>query len=492
MMTGSVFRNKRGTNPLLIFSLIIVVGVLLLLPEPASADRSFSQDTNVAISCDLPGQVIEAGTTTTFDLNIQNRGEEINRNIWCESSDIGKYGWDVRFKDGDTEVNKISLPTNGSKSIKLVVDTSSETPVGEYALRVHVGDGWYWVYMTISETHIGEKGTLQLSVADKDGEKIKGAQVAIIRNSDQVNIDQVMSTSDGKVSTDVAPGKYTLRIGRAGYKDVEKKDIQIKGGNSTDAGTVMLEKNQFAAEITLNSPVITTTADTKPRYDLTIRNIGKDDDTFRLGSENLPQDWYVRYEEKAAPGTDISEVFLKSGEEKAMVVEAIPPHDVTVGDYRIPLVIDSSATSYAENLTAKIKGSYELKVYADQYQYSVNKGDSLTFSIRLTNTGNAGTLTNVSTVISAPDGWNADISPETIAGIPPGESATVKLRIVPPGNIVASEYKVSVKVTSDQTEKSDDFRVVVHEQSLIAIFGIALLMLIGGGVYYMFRKYNRR
>jgi uncharacterized membrane protein len=242
----------------------------------------------------------------------------------------------------------------------------------------------------------------------------------------------------------------------------------------------------------VNSPVLTTTADKKPRYDMTIRNIGKSDDTFRLRSEQLPQGWYVRYEAKAVPGTDISELYLKSGEEKALVVEAIPPHDVAVGDYPIRLVIDSSADTYTENITAKIKGNYELKVYAGKYQYPVNKGDSLTFSIRLTNAGNAGTLTNVKTTVSAPEGWNAEISPETIAGIPPGESADVKLRIVPAGNIVASEYKITVKVASDQTEVKDDFRVDVKEQSLVAVFGIALLLLIGGGVYYMFRKYSRR
>ena len=491
-MTQPACRKRGGTNPLLIVALLVVATTLVLLPQPASADLTSSLDTYISITCDLPGQIIEAGETAKFNLKVANTGQENNKKMWVESFDTEKYDWEIRFMDGEIEINKLSLPPGGSKTVTLVVDTSSDTPTGEYAVRIHIGDGWYWAYVTVSKTHKGEKGTLQLSVVDKDGEKIKGAKVAIIRNEDHLGIDQVLSTGDGKVSTDVEPGKYNLKIGRAGYKEVEKKDVRIKGGITTDAGTVMLEKSLYAAEITLGSPVITTTADKKPRYDLTIRNIGKSDDTFRLGSEKLPQGWYVRYEAKAVPGTDISEIFVKSGDEKALVVEAIPPYDVTVGDYRIPLVIDSSADSYAENLTAKIKGNYELKVYADQYQYTVNKGDSLTFSIRLTNAGNAGTLTNVKTVISAPDGWNAVISPETIAGIPAGESATVKLQIVPPGNIVASDYKITVKVSSDQTEKKDDFRIVVREQSLVAVFGIALLALIGGGVYFMFRKYSRR
>jgi len=492
-MTPSAASGKRGgQNPLLIAGLVLIALIFVLLSQPASAELTTSPDTYVLITCNLPGQIIEAGETAKFGLTVTNTGQENNKKMWIESFDSEKYDWDIRFMDGETRINKISLPTNGSKTVTLVVETSSDTPTGEYAVRVHIGDGWYWAYVTVSKSHKGEKGTLQLSVVDKDGEKIKGAKVIIVRTPDHASIDQVMSTADGKVATDVEPGKYMLRIGRAGYKDVEKKDVRIKGGITTDAGTVMLEKSQFAAEITFNSPVITTTADRKPRYDMTLKNIGKSDDTFRLGSEHLPQGWYVRYELKAAPGTDISEIFIKSGEEKALVVEAIPPNNVPVGDYHIPLAIDSSASSYAENLTAKIKGNYDLKVYAERYQYTINKGDSLTYSIRLTNTGDAGTLTNVKTVVSAPEGWNAQVSPESIAGIPPGESADVNLRIVPPGNIVASEYKITVKVTSDQTEKKDDFRVVVKEQSLVAVFGIALLVLCGGVVYYMFRKYNRR
>ena len=50
-----------------------------------------------------------------------------------------------------------------------------------------------------------------------------------------------------------------------------------------------------------------------------------------------------------------------------------------------------------------------------QYQYPMNKGGSLDFAIRLTNAGNAGTLTNVRAVVSAPEGWNAQVEPETIA-----------------------------------------------------------------------------
>ncbi len=305
-MTPSFSRAGEGTNPLFLFTLLTCAAVFILLPQPAAADLTKSPYTYVGISCELPGQIIGAGETAKFQLDVVNYGQDNNKKLWYESFDSAKNDWEVRFMDGETEINKLSLRPNGSKTVTLEVETSSDTPTGEYSVRVHIGDGWYWVYVTISKTHKGEKGTLQLSVVDKDGEKIKGATVALVRSVDRVVTDRVMSTADGKVSADVEPGKFTLRISRDGYKEVEKKDVRIKGGITTDAGTVMLEKSLFAAEVTVNSPVLTTTADAKPRYELTLRNIGKSDDTFRLGAEDLPQGWYVRYEAKAVPGTDIS------------------------------------------------------------------------------------------------------------------------------------------------------------------------------------------
>jgi len=482
----------RKTDPVLIAGLIILALAMLLIPQPASADLTSSPDTYVTISCDVPGQIIEAGETAKFSLDVHNYGQENNKKMWFESFDAARYNWDVRFMDGDTDINMIALPKNGEKTVTLEIETNSDTPTGQYSVRLHIGDGWYWVYVTISKTHTGEKGTLLLSVVDKDGEKVKGAQVSVLAPGDRSVVDSVMSTADGKVSTDIVQGQYTLLVTKAGYKDIEKKDIRIKGGITTDAGTVMLEKEMYAAEITVQSPVIATSVGENPKYQVSVHNIGKSDDTYKLGVQGVPGGWYVRYRESGAGSADISEIFIKSGEEEELEVEAIPPYGIDVGDYNFSLVLDSSQESYTENLTAKIKGSYDLRVYAEQYSYPVNKGDALEFNLTLTNAGSAGALTNVMVTVTAPDGWNAEITPETIAGIPAGENAGVKVRIVPPGNIVASEYKITVKVSSDQTEKSDDFRVDVHEQSLVAVFGIGILVLIGCGVFYMFRKYNRR
>ena len=45
-----------------------------------------------------------------------------------------------------------------------------------------------------------------------------------------------------------------------------------------------------------------------------------------------------------------------------------------------------------------------MKVYPEEYQYPENKDDSRVFTIRVTNGGDAGTLTNVKATVSALDG----------------------------------------------------------------------------------------
>lgn len=59
--------------------------------------------------------------------------------------------------------------------------------------------------------------------------------------------------------------------------------------------------------------------------------------------------------------------------------------------------------------------------------------------------------------------------------------------------IDAGTYSLKISKPGYKTfEKNDEFRVLIKEQSFVAIMGFLALGLICGGVYYMFRKYSRR
>lgn len=472
--------------PALLLALLVLTAAL---PLPAAAAASATG--SVSIHCDFPGQVVEAGETATFTLVAANDGSADQIKMWAENF-AGSRDWEMRFVDGTTEVNRVSIPKGGSKTVTLEVETAADTPIGDYPLKMHVGDGAIWLYVTISKTHTGELGTLQVLVTDKDGEKVKGATVDIYRGSESEPFDRVMTTADGRISTGLPQDVYHLVITKPGYRSAEKKDVKVKCGITTDAGTVMLEKSSYAAEVTVKSALITTPAGKNPTFELTLRNVGKADDTYRLSTAGLPEGWYARYKEGAAETSDISEIFVPAGGERSLFLEAIPPYGVTVGDYFLTATIESSSDAYTEDMTAKISGSYEMGLSADRYRYEASMGETVEFDVSVRNLGNAGALTGIRFEVSAPQGWKATVTPTNITSLQPGESKKVKVKVVPPSSIVASEYKVTLKAVSDQGEESDEFRIVVKEQSFAAIAGLLLLGAIAGGVWYYFRKYQRR
>lgn len=484
--------SKSERSAFFFFAVLLITGAALALPAAAGSVTAGS----VSIHCDFPGQVVEAGETATFTLTATNNGASTDESseqveMWTENFARSK-DWEMRFVEGDAEVNRVSIPSGESKSVTLEVETAADTPVGDYPLKAHIGDGSIWLHVTISKTHTGELGTLQLLVTDKDGEKVKGATIEIYRESESAPFDHVMTTADGRISTDLPQNVYNLVITKPGYRSAEKKEVKVKCGITTDAGTVMLEQSSYAAEVTVTSSLITTPAGTNPTFELKLRNAGKADDTYRLTTVGLPEDWYARYKESETDTNDISEIFVPSGEEKTLYLEAIPPYGIEVGDYSFQAVIDSSSDVYTENMTTKISGSYQMRLSADRYRYEANMGEAVDFDVTVKNVGNAGALTGIGFEVSAPQGWKATVTPTNITSLQPGESKKVSVKVVPPSNIVASEYKITLKVVSDQGEQSDDFRIVVKEQSFAAILGVILLLLIAGGVWYYFRKYQRR
>lgn len=447
---------------------------------------------NVEITCTYPGKIVEAGEKVTFDLSIKNNGDSNPKKLYVDTFD-GEEGWKYRFLAGETEIDRIALNTGGEASIKLEVDTAGDTKVDSYPLRVRIDDGRLWLYINVKKTHAGESGVLKMSVVNEQGEKIKGAKVTVFNEKTDVPVTIVYSTADGAVRTEVPQGEYVLKIEKDGYLPREKDDISIKSGYTTDSGTLMLERKNYGLDIDVKSPTLTVAVGEKPLYEMKLSNVGKSDDTYTLSSADLPDGWYSRYRETAESKEEISEIFIRAGEEKTVFYEVIPPYSVDTGDYEFKSeIISSSGESYTGDFRASVKGKSELQVFSEKYRYEVTKGGSVDVPVTIYNKGTGVAITNIAVEVSTPEGWQVGVSPKTIPSIMPGEKKTVTLKVVPPSGVAASEYKITLKVKSDQGEKSDDLRIVVNESSIIGILGILLLIGVGGGVYYMFRKYERR
>ena len=481
--------KARKLVPILTFFLFLLP---LFFLSPAAAQEGVVE-TRVEIRCDFPAQMIEAGDTATFELTLVNHGKTATYNLrWWAYREA--KNWDIKFEDGDKDVYKVLLPegsTEGSpKTVTLAVETPGDAKVGESPIHVHIGDGRITLYVKITETHKGEKGTLALTVTDKDGDSIKGATVSVYKWNKFV--DYAKTTVEGKIELELGEGEYTAEVVTEGYHAKETEDFKIRIGRTTDIGIISLEQKEFYAEVSSKSPSKTAMVGENPLYQIKIKNSGKADDTYGLDIEGLPLDWYFRYKETEEGKEDISELFIGSGEEKTLYLEFVPPYDVEMGEYNFTSLIQSSTEQYALNLTLKVRGSYEMRLYSRKLSYEVKRGEKASIKLTASNAGKGGTITNIKPEISAPKGWTATIYPKEVTSLNPGDSETFTMKITPPGDITPSDYKVTVKVKSDQLEEEEDFRIIVKESSNVALYGVVIIVIVILALAFMFRKYGRR
>jgi len=291
------------------------------------------------IRCDFPGELIEAGDTAVFDLAVTNRGETGTclLNFWTFR---GTDGWKIRFEAGDREVYRMLIPAGETKTVRLVAETSGHAVVGEYPIRVGIGEGTIWVYVRVTKTHEGEEGTLEATVVDKEGNVVKGADVGLYDGSTRV--EGMLTTAEGKVSIGAPMGTYTVNVVKPGYRSWKKEGVEVRIGRTTNLGIVPLEKENFFAEIRVKSPSRMAAIGTNPQYEMTLKNAGRNDDTYALSVEGLPEQWYARFKESRDATEEVSEIYIPAGEEKPLYLDLILFYSVDVGEYNFTAVIDSS------------------------------------------------------------------------------------------------------------------------------------------------------
>ena len=470
-----------------IFTLFLFFLPLLSLTLAVAQTEGLEK--RIELRCDFPAQKIEAGDTAIFEMLLVNHGKTATYSLrWWAYREA--KNWDIKFEDGDKDVYKVLLPAGSSKTVTLAVETPGDANVGESPIHVDIGDGRITLYVKITETHKGEKGTLALTVTDKDGDSIKGATVSVY-NKDNF-VDYAKTTVEGKIELELGEGEYKAEIVKEGYHAKETEDFKIRIGRTTDIGIISLEQKEFYAEVTSKSPSKTAMVGENPLYQISIKNSGKADDTYGLDIEGLPEDWYCRYKETEEGKEDISELFVGSGEEKTLYLEFVPPYDVAVGEYNFTSLIQSSTGQYGLNLTLKVRGSYKMRLYSRKLSYEIKRGEKASIELTASNAGKGGTITNIKPEITAPEGWTATIDPKEVTSLKPGESETFTMKITPPGDITPSDYKVTVKIKSDQLEEEEDFRIIVKESSNVALYGVVIIIIVILALAFMFRKYGRR
>ncbi len=351
----------------------------------------------------------------------------------------------------------MSVKPGDSLSISVDLENSSGSALNADVEIASLPDGWEGYLQggsyQVNRVHVGTDGatiTLHVTVPKECAE---GTYQAVVK-----------ATADtGAEST--LPISFTISEEKAGAGSFTSEYPQQEGASGTD----------FSFSTTLINNGLTTKS-----YSL---------------SSNAPAGWALTFV-PSGETTKIAGIDVESGESKGITVSVTPPEQIAAGEYDISCSAVSADETLSVDLKVVITGTYGLVLTTPdgRLSFDAQSGKSSDVTLNLENTGNVD-LEQVSLNSTAPSGWTVTyegLEDNSIDSIAAGTTKEVIAHVKPANDTITGDYVTSFTARTDETSSSVDFRVSVKTSTLWGIAAVAIIVIVIGGLGYVFRKYGRR
>jgi uncharacterized membrane protein len=228
-------------------------------------------------------------------------------------------------------------------------------------------------------------------------------------------------------------------------------------------------------------------------FNLTLKNDTAEDLTFSVNAQ-APTGWTVTA--NLTGQSQAASAIVKAASTSGVTVSAIPPTGAAAGTYDIQVVAVAGERNITGALQVEVTGSYDLALSTSDGRLN-GRGAAGSTSPLVVTLDNAGTaaITNVTLSATAPEGWEVTFDPATIASLEAGAPAptTVNAQVKPSGDAIAGDYTITVTATGDQsTRDTMEIRYTVETNLLWGVIGVALIVAVAGGLWWVFQRYGRR
>ena len=270
--------------------------------------------------------------------------------------------------------------------------------------------------------------------------------------------------------------------------------VEAKMGSASDVLPITVLVNaSVAGDITLTttSPTLTGASDSTFSFPLTLTNGTAQDQTVSATAKG-PAGWTV--ETKLAEAQAASTV-VKAGSSTTITVTATPPANAPAGHTDIDVSATAGTKTIPGKLGIDITGTFKmtLSTPGDLLSAHGSAGSAMRQTLEVRN-GGTGDLAGVTVTATPPSGWTVTFDPaDGKVDVPAGTTAgTVTAIVTPSKDAVAGDYVVSFNASNDQARATQDIRFTVETSPIWALVGIGVIVLILGGLFYVFRTYGRR
>jgi uncharacterized membrane protein len=296
-------------------------------------------------------------------------------------------------------------------------------------------------------------------------------------------------TFEAKPDEGTRPGDYEFRL------EAGTDDGVFEMAQTISVKVVPAEKTQKASRgltVTTLYPVLEGPVRGKFEFSLDIESKSGKDEVIDLSSQG-PEGWDVRF--KPAYETKyITSLQMKAGLSSKFSVEVGPPSSSMPGEYPVKVRASTANASGETTLKVILTGSYELKLATPSGLLSLDArpGKEANVSVYVENTGTAENK-NIAFTTFKPENWKVEFKPETVESLMPDDLKQVEVIITPYKDALVGDYSVSLKADGEQESTSSmELRVTVKSSTSWGWIGIAIILVVIGGLVVLFRFLGRR
>lgn len=272
-----------------------------------------------------------------------------------------------------------------------------------------------------------------------------------------------------------------------------KFDLVARGRNGVEATLPFLvevsEEGTYSTELTIDQPNLEGHTDATFSYKFNLKNLTANEQNYSLSSE-VPAGWRAQFK---ADGNAVTSVSLEPGANKDIDLDLIPAETASADTYEIPIKASAGGTAAETTLEAVITGSYDIDITTPDGRLNtdITAGRSKMIELIVQNIGTA-TLNDVSITSSTPPNWEVEFDESEIEVLEAGETKIIKAKVTAADDAIAGDYEASFSAKAAETSDNAVFRISVETSTLWGIIGIAIILAVFGGLFYLFKKYGRR
>ena len=272
-----------------------------------------------------------------------------------------------------------------------------------------------------------------------------------------------------------------------------KFDLVARGRNGVEATLPFLvevsEEGTYSTELTIDQPNLEGHTDATFSYKFNLKNLTANEQNYSLSSE-VPAGWRAQFK---ADGNAVTSVSLEPGANKDIDLDLIPAETASADTYEIPIKASAGGTAAETTLEAVITGSYDIDITTPDGRLNtdITAGRSKMIELIVQNIGTA-TLNDVSITSSTPPNWEVEFDESEIEVLEAGETKIIKAKVTAADDAIAGDYEASFSATAAETSDNAVFRISVETSTLWGLIGIAIILAVFGGLFYLFKKYGRR